>query len=99
MKNICERGFRWKNNSCAFDSLMTVLIQFYFQFGHRSEVVNLYLSSLGQLGSSLQHTKGLLENLFDPSSIRDDLFDTLIRKGMFIFLFFHFRRLNVSVIS
>ena len=78
--NLCCNGFKWKKNSCSFDSLMNIFIQFYFEVGRNSAQNESYLETLGCLGLVLRDNCND-ESAFNPADIRETLFALLHDKG------------------
>jgi hypothetical protein len=76
-----NRGFQWKNNSCSFDCIMNILMQFYFQVGFHSDEKDSFLNNMGCLGFFLRDFNGQDEFVFDCQSFRDDLYEELRKRG------------------
>jgi hypothetical protein len=94
--SICLKGFKWNRNSCAFDSLMVILVQFYFEFGYYSRNSEDYRSNLGALGSFLNKNIPS-ESKFNMNDMKK-LHKKLLEIGLFIIIYFIVHLFYVSLL-
>jgi hypothetical protein len=82
--SLCTVGFTWNNNSCAFDCVMTIIIQFNLEIAVKSKECNKYLENMGCLGEILQRKNIFEESSFDPAYIRDELYNMVRGRGIIV---------------
>jgi hypothetical protein len=75
-------GFAWSRNSCAFDAVITVFMQIFFEFFHSVKLAVTGLPLFGHLSdNALKNSVSLDENTFVPQSYKRGLIAILDQYG------------------
>lgn len=75
------RSFMWAENTCPFDCVITIFVQYYFEYFHKRKFKQNVINNFGCLGKELlEKIRDINEEDFDPEAVKSPLQDIIYKK-------------------